>query len=83
MNNDNNLHQFSLYPADFYCACFCPHFYKAYKEKVIIERAEIVEGQEGSGSFHKRMASGLFLNNFSAVNVYENFSHNVCVGKTV
>ena len=43
--NDNNLHQFSLYPADFYCACFYPHFYEAYKEKVIIERAEIVEGQ--------------------------------------
>ena len=72
--NDNNLRQFSLYPADFYCACFYPHFYKAYKEKVIIERAEIDEGQEGSGSFHKRMTSRLFLNNFSAVNVYELFS---------
>ena len=41
--NVNNNHFYCIRPAEFHCLHFCPHFYKAFKNNITIESAEIIE----------------------------------------
>ena len=41
--NVNDNHFYCIRPAEFHCLHFCPHFYKAFKNNITIESAEIIE----------------------------------------
>ena len=40
--NVNDNHFYCIRPAEFHCLHFCPHFYKAFKNNITIESAEII-----------------------------------------